>query len=167
MPVTLYRIDDRLVHGQVVESWVPYLKATELAVVSDEVAGDEVRRTIMRFATPEGVELKIMRIQEAFEYLNGAPGAPALSGVEGQNILVLLPGLKEAADLVSKGLKIPSLNIGGMHYSAGKNMSIGKAIFLSDEDCGYLKFLAGAGVELEGRGVPTDKPINPMDALVG
>ncbi|MBI4801842.1 MAG: PTS sugar transporter subunit IIB [Elusimicrobia bacterium] len=158
MPVTLYRIDDRLVHGQVVESWVPYLKISEIVVVSDEIASDDIRRTIMRFATPEGVELKIFKVQEAFDYLCGAP-AP-------HNILVLLPGLKEAADLLSKGLKIPRLNIGGMHYCAGKNMSIGKAIFLSDEDCGRLKFLAGAGVGLEGRGVPTDKPINPIDALL-
>jgi len=157
MPVALFRIDDRLIHGQVVEAWVPHLKTDEIVVVSDEIASDEMRRAIMRFSTPEGVGLKILRIEDAFEYLNGAPS----SG----NILVLLPGLKEAADMISKGLKIRSLNIGGMHYSAGKNFSIGKAIFLSEEDRGYLKFISGAGVELEGRGVPTDKPINLMEAI--
>ena len=157
MPVALFRIDDRLIHGQVVEAWVPHLKTDEIVVVSDEIASDEMRRAIMRFSTPEGIELKILRIEEAFEYLNGAPSAG--------NILVLLPGLKEAADMISRGLKIRSLNIGGMHYSAGKNFSIGKAIFLSEEDRGYLKFISGAGVELEGRGVPTDKPINLMEAI--
>jgi mannose/fructose/N-acetylgalactosamine-specific phosphotransferase system component IIB len=159
MPVTLFRIDDRLVHGQVVEAWVPHLKTDEIVVVSDEIAADEVRRAIMRFCTPEGVALKILPISDAFVYLNGVLGAGS--------ILVLLPGLKEAADLISKGLKMSSLNIGGMHYSTGKNVSIGKAIFLSTEDCGYLKFISGAGVELEGRGVPTDKPINPMTAIPG
>ncbi len=157
MPVTVFRIDDRLIHGQVVEAWVPHLKTDEIVVVSDEIAADEMRRMIMRFSTPEGVGLKILGIEEAFRYLNGAPAAA--------NILVLLPGLKEAADMISKGLKIRSLNIGGMHYSAGKNFSIGKAIFLSEEDRGYLKFISGAGVELEGRGVPTDRPIDLMEAL--
>jgi len=157
MPITLFRIDDRLVHGQVVEAWVPQLKTDEIVVVSDEVRSDEVRRTIMRFSTPEDVELKILGVAEAFSYLNGAPSAGS--------ILVLLPGLKEAADLLSLGLKIGSLNIGGMHYSAGKNFSIGKAIFLSDEDRAYLKFISKAGVELEGRGVPTDKPIDLMAAI--
>ncbi len=157
MPITLFRIDDRLIHGQVVEAWVPYLKADEIVVISDEISADEVRGTIMRFSTPEDVELKIMGVAAAFAYLNGHSSAGS--------ILVLLPGLKEAADMISKGLKIPSLNIGGMHYSAGKNVSIGKAIFLSEEDCGYLKFISGAGVELEGRGVPTDKPINLMEAI--
>lgn len=158
MPATVFRIDDRLIHGQVVEAWVPHLKTDEIVVVSDEVASDETRRMIMRFSTPEGVELKILGTGEAFKYLDGAPSAV--------NILVLLPGLKEAADMISRGLKIRSLNIGGLHYSAGKNFSIGKAIFLSEEDRGYLKFLSGAGVELEGRGVPTDKPIDLMEALI-
>ena len=157
MPITLFRIDDRLVHGQVVEAWVPQLKTDEIVVVSDEVSSDEVRRTIMRFSTPEDVELKILGVAESFAYLNGATSAGS--------ILVLLPGLKEAADLISLGLKIRSLNIGGMHYSAGKNFSIGKAIFLSEEDCSYLRFISKAGVELEGRGVPTDKPIDLMAAI--
>lgn len=157
MPITLFRIDDRLIHGQVVEAWVPYLRTDEIVVVSDEISSDEVRRTIMRFSTPEGVALKILGLADAFSYLNGAPSAGS--------ILVLLPGLKEAADMISRGLKIRSLNIGGMHYSAGKNVAIGKAIFLSEEDRGYLKFLSGAGVELDGRGVPTDKPINLMEAI--
>ena len=157
MPVALFRIDDRLIHGQVVEAWVPYLKADEIVVVSDDIASDDVRRAIMRFSTPEGVSLKILSVDDAFNYLNGPTG--------GANILVLLPGLKDMADMISKGLVIRSLNIGGMHYSAGKNFSIGKAIFLSDEDRSYLKFISGTGVELEGRGVPTDKPINLMDAI--
>ena len=157
MPIALFRIDDRLIHGQVVEAWIPYLKTDEVVVVSDEISSDEVMRTIMRFSTPEGVALKILSVAQALAYLNGAPSAGS--------ILVLLPGLKEAADMISRGLTMRSLNIGGMHYSAGKNVSIGKAIFLSEEDRGYLKFISGAGVELEGRGVPTDKPISLMEAI--
>jgi mannose/fructose/N-acetylgalactosamine-specific phosphotransferase system component IIB len=136
---------------------VPYLKADEIVVVSDEIPGDDIRRVIMRFSTPEGVELKIMTVDAAFAYLNGVNGSA--------RILVLLPGLKGVTELLSRGLAIRSLNIGGMHYSAGKNFSIGKAIFLSEEDRAYLRFIVGAGVELEGRGVPTDKAINLMDAI--
>ena len=185
MSVTVFRIDDRLIHGQVVEAWVPHLKTDEIIVVSDEISSDETRRMIMRFSTPEGVGLKIFGLEEAFKYLNGsaslnnsfaeprpfeAPGKSHGAKKDGApaagNILVLLPGLKEAADMIYRGLKIRSLNIGGMHYSAGKNFSIGKAIFLSEADRGYLKFISGAGVELEGRGVPTDKPIDLMEALM-
>lgn len=156
--IILYRVDDRLVHGQVVEGWVPHLRAEELAVVSDEIAGDEMRRTIMRFATPDGVDLRIMTVAEAAAYLPEAEKSP-------RKVLLLLPGLSEAVALSRGGLRIPSLNIGGMHYSAGKNLSIGKAIFLNDEDCASLKALAAAGIVIEGRGVPSDKPVDLMEAI--
>ena len=156
--IILYRVDDRLVHGQVVEGWVPHLHAEELAVVSDELAGDEMRRAIMRFATPEGVDLKIMTVDEAAAYLPEAQASRS-------KVLLLLPGLAEALALSGKGIKIPSLNIGGMHYSAGKNLSIGKAIFLSEADCSALRELSSAGIAIEGRGVPSDKPLNLMEAI--
>ena len=156
--IILYRVDDRLVHGQVVEGWVPHLKAEELAVVSDEISGDEMRRAIMRFATPEGVDLKIMTVAEASAYLPEAAKSP-------RKVLLLLPGLAEALALSGNGLPIPSLNIGGMHYSAGKNLSIGKAIFLNDEDCAALKALSAAGIKIEGRGVPSDSPLDLMEAI--
>ncbi len=156
--IILYRVDDRLVHGQVVEGWVPHLRAEELAVVSDEIAGDEMRRAIMRFATPEEVDLKIMTVAEAAAYLPEAQKSE-------RKVLLLLPGLAEALALSKDGVKIPSLNIGGMHYSAGKNVSIGKAIFLNDEDCSALKALAAAGITIEGRGVPTDKPVDLIEAI--
>lgn len=156
--IILYRVDDRLVHGQVVEGWVPLLRVEEMAVVSDEISGDEMRRVIMRFATPEGVDLKILTVDEAAAYLPEAEKSP-------RKVLLLLPGLAEAVALTKKGFKIPVLNIGGMHYSTGKNLSIGKAIFLSDEDCAALKELSAAGIKIEGRGVPSDTPVDLMEAI--
>ncbi|OGR45381.1 MAG: hypothetical protein A2X35_03825 [Elusimicrobia bacterium GWA2_61_42] len=156
--IILYRVDDRLVHGQVVEGWVPHLRAEELAVVSDEISGDEMRRAIMRFATPEEVDLKIMTVAEASAYLPEA-------ATSAKKVLLLLPGLSEAVALMDKGIKFPSLNIGGMHYSAGKNLSIGKAIFLNDQDCASLRTLSSAGIKIEGRGVPSDSPVDLMEAI--
>ena len=78
---------------------------------------------------------------------------------------LLLPGLAEALALLGRGMKFTSLNIGGMHYSAGKNLSIGKAIFLNDEDCAALKALAAAGIKIEGRGVPSDTPLDLLGAI--
>ena len=158
MPITLYRIDDRLVHGQVVEAWVPHLRAGEIAVISDDISADSMRQAIMRFAAPEGVSLKILTRAAAPAYLAAASGAAT-------NILVLLPGLSEARELVEKGVKILKLNVGGMHYSAGKNLSIGRAIFLNDTDCATLRFLSESGVVIEGRGVPSDAPLDLIAAI--
>jgi mannose/fructose/N-acetylgalactosamine-specific phosphotransferase system component IIB len=158
MPITLYRIDDRLVHGQVVEAWVPHLKAGEIVVISDDLSRDSMRQAIMRFAAPEGIALRILPLAEAPAYLLEAD-------THGPNILVLLPGLAGAVELIKKGVKISKLNVGGMHYSAGKTLLIGRAIFLNDSDCEALRFLSDSGVIIEGRGVPSDSPLNLIEAI--
>jgi len=69
---------------------------------------------------------------------------------------VLAPGPAEVVELLNNGFKPESVNVGGMHYSVGKTQ-IGRALFLDESDVQSLKFIASAGVRLEGRGVPTDK----------
>ncbi|MBU2530629.1 MAG: PTS sugar transporter subunit IIB [Elusimicrobia bacterium] len=158
MSISLVRVDDRLIHGQVVESWIPTLDITEVVVVSDEIVEDETRKAIMRFATPEDTDLTIMSVQEAIKYL------PKVKKSE-NNVMVLLPGLKEIIQLLDGGLKVDELNIGGMHYSAEKNQSIGRAIFLSQEDCAYFKDIFSRGIKIEGRGVPSDSPVDIMKGI--
>jgi len=159
MPVVLYRVDDRLIHGQVVEGWIPELKITEIDIVSEKIKNDLFTQNIMKFSTPSGIKLKFLDIDLAAEYLmKEAPRSK-------ENILVLLPNLFYAAELAKKEVKMNFINIGGMHYSAGKNFSIGKAIFLNEEDCSHLKFLNSKGIKIEGKGVPNDKPIDILASI--
>ena len=158
MSISLVRVDDRLIHGQIVESWVPNLNIGEIVVVSDEIVEDETRRAIMRFATPDDVDLKIMSVQDAIKYFPKALESKI-------NVLILLPGLKEIIRLLDGGLKVDKLNIGGMHYSAGKKQSIGRAIFLSKEDCAYFKDIFSRGIKIEGKGVPSDRPVDIMKVI--
>jgi len=60
MPLSLVRIDDRLVHGQVVEGWVPHLKAQQVLVVCDSAAADELQVALMRLALPDAVGLEAL-----------------------------------------------------------------------------------------------------------
>src|SRR3989339_345618 len=152
MTIALFRIDDRLIHGQVVESWIPHLQITETVVISEEVVTDEIRRTLMRISLPEEIALKIMNAQAAAEYFKNTDN-------DKKRILVLVPGPAEVLDLLRRGINIQSVNVGGMHYSASK-MQIGRAIFLSEEDCKSFKDIALQGVRLEGKGVPSDKALD-------
>ena len=65
MPITLVRIDDRLVHGQVVEGWLPFLRAQRVLVVSDAAASDETQVMLMQLALPDEVELTVLPVAEA------------------------------------------------------------------------------------------------------
>jgi PTS system mannose-specific IIB component len=158
MPIALYRVDDRLIHGQVVEGWVPELKINVIAVISDDIFKDELRKNIMRFSAPENIKLDFLNLESAVNYLKENINSK-------YNVLVLFSNLKDVVEILESGVEIKSLNIGGMHYSAGKNISLGKAIFLSDEDKDYLRAIEKKGVKIEGRGIPQDTPLDILESI--
>ncbi|MBI5622487.1 MAG: PTS sugar transporter subunit IIB [Elusimicrobia bacterium] len=157
MPLALIRIDDRLVHGQVVEGWIPHVAAAEVVVVSDAAAEDETQSLLMRIALPEEVALKVLRVDEAPAYLASCATKP-------QKVLVLAPGPGQVLGLLDRGVSLETVNVGGMHYSAGK-VQLGKAIFLSGEDRAALQEIGRRGVRLEGRAVPGEPPVALLELL--
>jgi len=62
---SLIRIDNRLVHGQILEAWVPFISASHIVVVNDEVADDLFRESIIRMAVPREIEMRVYSV-EAF-----------------------------------------------------------------------------------------------------
>lgn len=150
MPLCLLRIDDRLIHGQVVEGWVPALGARRVVVVSDEAAGDPTQTALMRMSMPDAVALEICSLAEAPAALARAAAAP-------ENALALASGPAEVLALIRAGVRVASVNVGGLHYAAGR-VRLGKAMFLSEGDLCALREIAEAGVRLEGRAVPADAP---------
>jgi len=126
MPLVLVRIDDRLIHGQVVEGWVPFLKVDIVIVVSDAAAADEIQTALMKMALPPSVGLLVLPVGEAAASLK----SPHLAQ---RSALVLVPGPAEALALVEKGLKVDLVNVGGLHYTVGK-VQLRRALFLDEKD---------------------------------
>lgn len=150
MPLSLVRIDDRLIHGQVVEGWLPALSAERVVVVSDAAAADSTQAALMQMAMPESVALEICSVAAAPERLRRAAAEP-------EAVLVLAPGPAEVLSLLDAGVVLSTVNVGGLHYAAGR-VQLGKAIFLGEADLRDLKAIADRGVRLEGRAVPADTP---------
>lgn len=159
MGVTLLRVDDRLIHGQVVEGWVPYLKVDLVVVVSDAAAEDEIQTALMKMALPPSVGLLVQSVESASETL----AAPQIAA---RSALVLVPGPAEALSLVERGLAVDRVNVGGLHYTVGK-VQLGRALFLDEKDRLALRALAAKGVRLEGRALPTDTEEDLSAALEG
>ena len=155
MAVELVRIDDRLIHGQVVEGWLPHLKAEHVVVLS---AGAEVARALMQMAMPPSVSLEV--VPSAAGVVSAVGAEPAKT----KKTLVLVPGPKEALALLEAGLAVKTVNVGGLHYTAGK-VQLGKAMFLDDADRKALAGIAGRGVRLEGRALPGDPEEDVAGAL--
>jgi len=151
------RIDDRLIHGQVVEAWFPLLKPQAVVVVSDTVASDPVQTSLLSIALPEGVELFVEKTTHASRRVLELAGA-------GRRVFVLTPSPHEALALLEGGVEVRSVNVGGLHYAAGK-VQLGKAIFLSREDREALMRIAAKGVGLEGRALPQERPRNLLELV--
>ena len=151
------RIDDRLIHGQVVEGWLPYLKPHAVVVVSDAAAGDPVQEALMSLALPASYDLYITTSAKA-------PARVLALAAEGKRVLALAPGPREARALLRGGVTVRSINVGGLHHSAGR-VQLGKALFLSPEDKDALRAIMELGVVLEGRAVPGERPAGFADIL--
>ncbi|MFP4071060.1 MAG: PTS sugar transporter subunit IIB [Desulfovibrionales bacterium] len=144
----LVRIDNRLVHGQIIEAWVPHIQAKAIWVVNEDLARDEIRQEIMSLAIPHGVAIRFTlpsALAEEFKQ-------------EGfRDILVLFASCHDARDAFERGFKFSSINIANLHYSPGKTQ-ICDHVAVSDEDVSCLSFFSRRGVDLDFRCVP-NKPV--------
>ena len=153
----LVRVDNRLVHGQVLEAWVPALEAAALWVADDEAAGDALAQAAMELAIPARVTLEVMTLAHAGERLRaGGGGAP-------ERTLVLVREVAGATALHAAGMRIPRLNLGNVHFRAGRKQ-VAPTLYLDASELEALEALARAGSEVEWRAVPNDSPI-PLASL--
>jgi mannose/fructose/N-acetylgalactosamine-specific phosphotransferase system component IIB len=143
------RIDSRLIHGQVVEAWLPMLKVGRVVVADDEASESPLMRAAMGLAVPAGVDVLIAR-------LDAVPFA-SLEQDRTRTLLLLrdIPALLRAQKL---GLTLRHVNFGNVHHGPGRR-PVSASVFLTAEELEQLRALAAQGVELEARGVPADRPI--------
>jgi mannose/fructose/N-acetylgalactosamine-specific phosphotransferase system component IIB len=151
--VVLVRVDNRLVHGQVLEAWLPSLDAHGVLVADDEAAGNVLARSAMALAIPPRVKFEVLRVAAAAEALKpGGKGPPS------PRTLVLLRDVRDAAALHELGVPMPHLNLGNVHFGAGRKQ-ISPSVFLDASELRALNQLAEQGTQVEIRAVPTDAPM--------
>jgi mannose/fructose/N-acetylgalactosamine-specific phosphotransferase system component IIB len=157
MAVELLRIDDRLVHGQVVEGWLKALRINHIVVASDLVEADDTQKALYHLAVPHGVELTCFKIVDAAK-------AWKSNQWKEHRILVLVSTPEEALRLYDSGAPVRSVNLGGLHYRNGR-VQVLKGISLDDQDVKALKALASKKIVLEARALPLDEPVDIVQYL--
>ena len=142
----LERVDDRLVHGQVVVAWGARLRPKRIWVVDD--AASPWERDLLAGAAP-GIEVKVVTAAEAVDLY--AKEHAAAGGA-----FLLLRDLATALRVVESGAAIRSLNLGGLHYAPGKT-KVNEYIYLDDADRATARRLRACGVTLEVQDVPSSR----------
>ncbi len=150
MAVVLARIDNRLIHGQVLEAWVPHTKAECIVVANDRVAGEPLRRTMMTAAVPKSIRVVIASMDELAEQVNSGTFSD-------QRVLLLFETAADALHGHQLGLPFERLNLGNMHAGAGK-LRCSCTISLDDEDIVHLRCLEEQqGVQIVSQCIPADR----------
>ena len=154
--IVLSRIDDRLIHGQVVEGWVNFLKATCILVADDRVASNPFQRTIMELSVPQGLRAVIGRVEDICDLVRTA-------ALNADRIILLFSNPADVLRAINSGLDCRVLNIGGMHYVPGKRKLM-DVLAVDDADLAALKELAAKGIKIDVQTVPNQRPV-PIEKI--
>ena len=149
--VVLTRIDDRLIHGQVMTAWVKYTRCNEILIIDDNVSKDEFLTMIMKEAAPAEINICIFNIEEATKYLN--------INDDSKRVIVLVKSPFTVYKLIEKSIRIGDIIIGGI--SAKRNRTrLYKNISASVEEREILRKIIDRGLSVKIRIIPDDKPID-------
>jgi mannose/fructose/N-acetylgalactosamine-specific phosphotransferase system component IIB len=151
----LLRIDDRLLHGQVLVAWAAALRPRRIVLASDDVVQDAERRALYEALPQEDYELAVRSLDEAAGDLGRAAG-------RGERLLVVCASPADALRLVELGAPLAHVNVGGLHLAEGKRRLL-EYVYLSRQDVQALRALLERGLHVEARDLPGSRPVQ-LDA---
>lgn len=154
--ILMTRIDNRLVHGQVGVTWTNTLGANLLLVANDDAAQDPVQQNLMDMVVADGIQTRYFTLQKTIDII-----AKAASH---QKIFIVCKTPQDVLTLVKGGVPITFVNVGNMHFSAGKKQ-IHKTVSVDDADISAFNQLAQLGVKCEVRRVPDESGEMVSDLL--
>ena len=157
MKINLCRIDDRLIHGQVATVWAKEANAERIIICSDEVANDDIRKTLLLQVGPPGIKVSVVDIAKAIRVYNNPK-------YENDTVFFLFVCPQDVLRMIEGGVPIKSVNIGGMAFKTGKTQ-ITKAVSVDESDKDTFRKMHEMGVELEIRPVATDAKIDLMSKI--
>lgn len=147
--IVLTRIDDRLIHGQVMTAWVKYVSGNRIIIVDDSVAADPFMTKVLKMLAPPGISVEVYTVERAVEVLTGEPKA-------NERVIILVKFPKTVEALCDKGVSITELNVGGMAAGPGRKKFY-KNISASNEEKEIFRNLVEKGVKINIRIVPDDR----------
>jgi mannose/fructose/N-acetylgalactosamine-specific phosphotransferase system component IIB len=151
MPIVLVRVDDRLIHGQILEGWVPKTRAQELLVANDAAACDDVLRMIMESATPDAITLVVESVDNIAKMLMNERDS-------GVRRIVIMDNPLDALRLKRAGVPFDRLNLGNLRTGNGR-VCLSRSVIVGDESLRILHEIIGEGVQVYIQSVPFETPL--------
>ncbi len=147
MGIVLYRVDERLIHGQVTVGWGHFLQPRHYLVVDDELSDSEWEKELLRLGAPMDAEVEFLAVEEARQRVGTLQG--------GEDRVVLLTRDLDHMLRLSRGgmLSGEEINLGGIHHRAGRTEVL-PYLFLDDEDRARIRTLEEEGATVSAQDLP-------------
>ncbi|MCD6533585.1 MAG: PTS sugar transporter subunit IIB [Deltaproteobacteria bacterium] len=158
MTTVLFRVDDRLIHGQIVAAWVPYTRATRIVVADNQLPGNLLQSKILRMAVPPKLRVEILSVRQAVTFMGQQRSGPGLLTI------MLFAGLEAVVQAIDEGLCLTELNLGNIHNAVGK-LQIADSISLSRSEIACLRTLQKHDLKITVQPVPTSPAIDVFTLL--
>lgn len=155
MNITVFRIDDRLIHGQIVTAWLKHAQAKRIIVADDKVMKDSLHQSLLKMATPKGIALEILSIEDAIQFIE--------TDEHDGNALLLVRNPESALRIVKALPQLNEINVGNINMKKGKTKILDN-MWVDEKEVSDLYNLAELS-ELEVRAVPNDKKQSVKDLL--
>lgn len=146
--IDFLRMDDRLLHGQVVVKWINLVQPDAIVVANDEVVKNEISKLALKMAKPEGVKLAIKSIDDAVSLLNN-------SQTQTMKLFVVVKNAYDARRLVERTKNVNIVNIGGMSNKKEGGKMILSNVYINSEDIEHVKEIIKHVNEVDVRVVPS------------
>ena len=157
MTVELFRIDDRLIHGQVVVGWGQPLELRFVALVDDEVADSDWEQELYRMGVPPEMDVYFASVEEGARRLREWCADPRPG-------LLLTGDIETMERLIALCPDIRRVNLGGLHHRAGREQRL-RYVYLSAAEERELRSLAARGIDITAQDVPAARPV-PLDEVL-
>lgn len=149
MSIELVRIDDRLIHGQVVTGWVSELQIEQIIIINDNLVNDSVQKSVLTMTAPPNVKVHVFGVEQFIMISRKNPIK--------KKTMLLFNNPIDVLAIQEKGVEFHSVNVGGIRFNEKRQHRLSKAVAVNDEEKAALETLKKNGLEVFIQMVPKDK----------
>ncbi len=149
--IVLVRVDNRLLHGQILEAWVPRLRVQRVVIADDVAAANPLALAAMTLCVPPELPVEVKPVR-AVDY--------AALAADRSRTLVVVRDVADLSRAQAAGLTAnlaPTVNVGNVHFAPGRH-AVTPSVFLGDPEVEALRSLEGKGFSIEARAIPAEPP---------
>lgn len=148
--IIMVRVDDRLLHGQIICAWVPFVKADALIVASDEAASDDLVSDIICSCGYKGLSVYVKKLDEAARYAAAS---------DKQRAILIVGEIQDALRIYESGMRFDTVNLGNIHHE-DNGRAITPYVIVNEQDEAVMRRFEELGVKIDIRDVPASEPVD-------